>query len=270
MPAYNNFSQGTPFWVTLSSPNIAEAMAFYAHLLGWEYEEAPPDESGQSRMAWAQISSGYVAEISSPPGADDGRSSSTQWNVILIVEDMAEVLRRVPDFGGAVVSPVQDVGDVGRSAVVTDPIGCVLNLFEAHHSGSVIMHEHGAMQWFELMTPDTDVTGAFIRGVFGVKTEPSEMPDGSTNWIIWTGDGPVASIAPLSGLSEASARGETGPMWVTYFNVDDVDAAVARAVKPGAYLPDPPWDVPGIGRIAWIYDPQGARLGLIRLATDQS
>ena len=90
-----------------------------------------------------------------------------------------------------------------------------------------------------------------------------EMPDGSVNSIVSTTDGRVMGISALDGLSEELRARFDGPTWVVYFNVDDVDAAVERAVQKGAELPDPPWDVPGVGRIAWIFDPMGALLGLI-------
>ena len=113
------------------------------------------------------------------------------------------------------------------------------------------------------MSTDADATIGFFRGVLEVKTDPMEMPDGSTNAIIVTDDGPVMSVSALSGLSDELVERASGSMWVVYFNVDDVDAAVESAVSKGAELPDPPWDVPGVGRMAWIYDPQGTLTALI-------
>ena len=71
------------------------------------------------------------------------------------------------------------------------------------------------------------------------------------------------SISALGGLSDELIARAGGSMWVTYFNVNDVDATVEIAVQHGADLPDPPWDVQGVGRMAWIYDPQGALVVLI-------
>ena len=52
------------------------------------------------------------------------------------------------------------------------------------------------------------------------------------------------SISALGGLSDELVERLGGPMWVVYFNVDDVDAAADRAVRHGGELPDPPWDGP--------------------------
>ena len=43
--------------------------------------------------------------------------------------------------------------------------------------------------------------------------------------------------------------------------VDDVDARVAKAVKAGAKLMRPIFDVPNVGRIAILTEPGGAGIG---------
>ena len=155
------------------------------------------------------------------------------------------------------------VGEYGISAEIADPTGGKVNIWQAFQSGPTIKHEHGSMQWCELMTPDPEAVAAFYRNSLQVSTDPMEMPDGSINSIVSTKDGPVMGVSALSGLSDELIARLGGPTWIVYFNVDDVDAAVERAEQHGAELPDPPWDVPGVGRMAWIYDPQGALLGLI-------
>ena len=52
------------------------------------------------------------------------------------------------------------------------------------------------------------------------------------------------------------------PHWSIYFHVDDVDAAVARATARGAQMPMAALDIPTVGRVAFIIDPQGAGVGL--------
>ena len=52
------------------------------------------------------------------------------------------------------------------------------------------------------------------------------------------------------------------PHWDVYFNVEDCDATVARAVELGAGELVAPYDVPGVGRTAMVRDPQGALVGV--------
>ncbi len=54
------------------------------------------------------------------------------------------------------------------------------------------------------------------------------------------------------------------PHWNVYFNVDDVDATVAKAEELGAQELAPAFDVEGIGRMAVLADPQGAAFNLMQ------
>ena len=53
------------------------------------------------------------------------------------------------------------------------------------------------------------------------------------------------------------------PHWNVYFNVDDVDASVRQAEELGAKTLAPAMDVPGVGRMAMMADPQGAAFGIL-------
>jgi predicted enzyme related to lactoylglutathione lyase len=50
---------------------------------------------------------------------------------------------------------------------------------------------------------------------------------------------------------------------MSYIAVDDVDARVAKAVKAGAQVMKPAFDIPGVGRIAILTEPGGAGVGWI-------
>jgi predicted enzyme related to lactoylglutathione lyase len=55
---------------------------------------------------------------------------------------------------------------------------------------------------------------------------------------------------------------EMPTQWIPYVVVDDVDAALAKAVKLGAKTLTPVMSIGEVGRIAVIHDPQGATIGL--------
>ena len=48
------------------------------------------------------------------------------------------------------------------------------------------------------------------------------------------------------------------PIWIGYIHVADVDAAVEAIEADGGEVLMPPWDQPGVGRLAMVADPQGA------------
>ncbi len=268
MPQYTNLSHGSPFWVDLNSPDFASSVSFYSNLFSWDYEEAPPEDVGGRRYAWAKNSSGFTAGIAEYNEEEIESGAKPRWSVQLLVDDMDDVTNRAADYGGSVIESPAAVGEYGIGAEVADPTGGRVNVWQAFQSGPTIKHEHGSMQWCELMTPDPDTAATFFRRVFHLQTDVMEMPDGSSNYIVHTQDGPVMSINALGGLSDELIKRLSSPTWVVYFNVDDVDAAAQRALNQGGELPDPPWDVPNIGRMAWTFDPQGALVALMTPAND--
>ncbi len=52
--------------------------------------------------------------------------------------------------------------------------------------------------------------------------------------------------------------------WQIYFQVEDVDATFANAMRLGATAMVPPQDFPG-GRFAILMDPQGANFALLKV-----
>ena len=76
-----------------------------------------------------------------------------------------------------------------------------------------------------------------------------ELPDGSVYTMFKLGDRPVAGccVAPE----------EAPEMWLSYVNVADVDASVAKAKEFGAVICKERIDLP-IGSFAVVTDPQGA------------
>jgi predicted enzyme related to lactoylglutathione lyase len=57
--------------------------------------------------------------------------------------------------------------------------------------------------------------------------------------------------------------GAMPPAWGGYVTVDDVDAVLARCTALGGRTVVPPMDVPGVGRMAVLQDPQGAVLSVM-------
>ena len=69
-----------------------------------------------------------------------------------------------------------------------------------------------------------------------------------------------SGIAGLMVLPDTSIP----PHWQPYVAVDDVDATAAKAAELGGAGLMEPMDVPEVGRIAVLRDPQGATFGIIK------
>jgi predicted enzyme related to lactoylglutathione lyase len=118
---------------------------------------------------------------------------------------------------------------------------------------------HGQFHWNELRTRDAERAKRFYANTIGWSFQASATPDGETYWVAMSGGAPVAGLFPL-----ASPRFDGVPeSWMSFLAVDDVDARVAKAVKAGAELVMPIFDVPDVGRIAMLREPGGAGIGWI-------
>jgi hypothetical protein len=59
------------------------------------------------------------------------------------------------------------------------------------------------------------------------------------------------------------------PHWLPYFQVDDTDIIVARAKELGGNVVVPAMDIPNVGRMATLADPQGAAFAVVQLTGAQ-
>jgi hypothetical protein len=118
---------------------------------------------------------------------------------------------------------------------------------------------HGAFSWSELMTSDPEAALAFYTALFGWTTQTMDMPGGAYH-VVKAGDTSVGGVMAIP--AEAKAAGMR-PNWGCYVTVSDVDACAGRAAELGGKVVHGPQDIPGVGRMAMIVDPQGAMLSLI-------
>jgi predicted enzyme related to lactoylglutathione lyase len=116
---------------------------------------------------------------------------------------------------------------------------------------------HGTFCWNELMTRDVERAKKFYGETIGWTFSPMPMADGGTYWCAMVADKPIAGIFPID-KPEFDGVPES---WMSYLAVDDVDKRVAKAVKAGAKLMKPIFDIPGVGRIAILKEPGGAGVG---------
>ena len=118
---------------------------------------------------------------------------------------------------------------------------------------------HGAFHWNELRTRDAERAKRFYETTIGWTFEAMSTPDGHTYWVAMSGGKPVGGLFPLT----SPQFDDVPESWMSFLAVDDVDMRVAKAIKGGAKLVMPIFDVPGVGRIAMLREPGGAGIGWI-------
>ncbi|PRC94265.1 VOC family protein [Solimicrobium silvestre] len=108
--------------------------------------------------------------------------------------------------------------------------------------------------WYELLTTDIDAAAKFYSHVVGWKVVDSGQSE--MDYRIW-----MAKEDGIGGLMSIPAEAASSGMkscWFGYINVPDTDKAVAEIIAAGGQVQWPATDIPNVGRIARMSDPQGA------------
>ena len=94
------------------------------------------------------------------------------WNCYVTVESAEATAARAAELGATVAAEAFDVMEVGRMAVIVDPVGAALCLWEPKsHIGASLVNAPGAMTWNDLITPDPAHSARFYGDLFGWTTE---------------------------------------------------------------------------------------------------
>jgi predicted enzyme related to lactoylglutathione lyase len=112
----------------------------------------------------------------------------------------------------------------------------------------------GDFIWYELMTPDPEGSKAFYDAVVGWNISEGAAEYGGYR-MIGTEGGSAGGVLPLTQeMQQHGAR----PIWLGYINVDDVDRSVSSIEQAGGKSLMPATDIPNVGRVSMVADPQGA------------
>jgi uncharacterized protein len=115
-------------------------------------------------------------------------------------------------------------------------------------------YDDGIPSWVDLGSPDLAKSRAFYSGLLGWETPEGPAEAGGYTVCLLRGK-TVAGLGP-------KMNADMPTVWLTYVNVDDADATVAKVSANGGTVFMPPMDVMDVGRMAIFADPVGAVIGL--------
>jgi predicted enzyme related to lactoylglutathione lyase len=118
----------------------------------------------------------------------------------------------------------------------------------------------GRLVWTELMTTDMKAAEAFYDKVIGWASEP--FADSAMPYTAFNRSGPI----PVAGLMERPAGMNMPPFWSMYIAVPRFEDALAQIKKLGGHELSEVIDIPDIGRMQMVKDPQGAAFYIIQPA----
>ncbi|MEY2513036.1 MAG: uncharacterized protein QOJ89_394 [bacterium] len=268
----DSYPPGVPCWVDTFQPDAGAAADFYGALLGWEFEARAPD--GEVEYLVARLAGSAVAAVAPQPL--DAPPQAT-WNTYVAVASADDAAERVIAAGGSVLAGPFDVRDAGRMAVIADPGGAVLSLWQAGaRKGAQLVNAPGSWNWSNLECSDAAGVQDFYWEVFGWEADAMAFGDADSAMLRLPGYGDFlaardpevrrrhAQAGVPSGFSDAigwivpPAADGAPPRWSVTFAVENPDAIAAHAAQLGGSVVVEPYDVAPV-RIAVLRDPQGAR-----------
>ena len=238
-------------WTDLAVPDPEAGKAFYSRLFGWEHDDKPAGE-GMSYTIFTREGKDVAGLFAQPPEMS-AQGAPPAWTSYVLVDDVDAVTSRATELGGNVVMPPADVMEAGRMAVIQDPTGAVVSLWQAGvFTGASAFNKPVSMTWNELYTRSAPEARDFYTALLGWTIEDQDVGGPQPYAVISVGDRPNGGVMPIT-----PEMGDVPPHWMVYFAVDDVDRVASRVTELGGSVAVPPTDI-GVGRFAVACDDQGA------------
>jgi len=254
MPTRDRAPLGSPCWTDLWTSDVEGSRRFYGELFGWEAQDPSPEFGGYFMFTRDGVpTAGAMGSMGDMP-ADD------TWKIYLASDDIDRTIKAAEAEGAEIVSPAMAVADLGSQAVLIDPMGAPLGIWQpGTFPGFTVLNEHGAPSWFELHTRDHAAAVAFYRSVFGWDITTV----GDTDEFRYVTMRDPGGEGDLAGIMDAAAflPAAESASWSTYWEVDDAAASVAKVKALGGSVITEVEDTPH-GRLASVADPAGARFKL--------
>ena len=251
---------GTFCWFECGTTDAAAAKKFYTELFGWNAMDVPMPGDGGGLYTLFKIGEDDIAGMY-PLTGPQFEGVPSHWATYVAVDDTDASNTRALSLGAKTVLPPMDVPGVGRIAMVTDPTGANIAMFQAGEHCGAPQHgpKPGTFGWSELATRDTKAAAAFYTELFNWRARTNENPHMAYTEFL-------AGDTPIGGMMEMTDQhGDAPPNWLPYVMVDDTDFIVGKAGELGGKVIIPGTDIPDVGRFAVFAEPSGAVLAVIKL-----
>ncbi|NYE95418.1 hypothetical protein FHU41_001668 [Psychromicrobium silvestre] len=246
---------GAPCWVDLMTSDPEKSKNFYATLFGWTYETGDEEKYGGYVVAFKDGKS-VAGLMANEPGS----GYPDVWSTYLRTDDIDKTIELTTGNGGQVYLPPMEVPEQGKMAMIGDPAGASVGVWEfGGHTGFELQAAAGAPAWFEVHSKNYSEALKFYQNVFGWQTATLSDTDEFRYSTLGEGDNAKAGI-----MDSASFLPEGVPSnWQIYFEVENADETIAKALELGAQVINEAEDTP-FGRIAGLTDPTGAQFKLVQ------
>ncbi len=109
-------------WETLSTTDLARAEAFYGKVFGWKTIKG--GDGGIPVFSVDETPRGMVADL------QKAQNFPPNWMTYVVVDKIEPATERASKLGGKVLVPLIEIPQVGRIALIADPTGAPLGLYQ--------------------------------------------------------------------------------------------------------------------------------------------
>ncbi len=249
---------GAFVWYELMTTDTKAAEAFYDDVVGWTSVDSGMPDANYTLFKTNDL---RVAGLMTMPESALTMNIPPAWLGYVGVDEVDAAAKKLAKLGGTVHRQPEDIPGVGRFAVVADPHGAVFALFKGDgEMPDIKQMDPGSIGWHELMAGDLATDLPFYQEMFGwKKDEGIDMGDMGTYQLF------AHNGAQIGGMMTKPATVPAPPYWGFYFNVDALDAAIARSTAKGGKVVNGPMEVPGGAWVVNCVDPQGAHFNLVAM-----
>ncbi|MEO0647636.1 MAG: VOC family protein [Cyanobacteria bacterium J06650_10] len=242
---------GSFCWWSLMTKDVHQATSFYQKLFDWSLSdmEMPGEEDA---TIYAADNGGFA----NPVPLENDFPGPSHWIPYIVVKNVDETCQQIEKMGGKVCTSAFDIPTVGRTAVITDPVGAAFHIFTPENKEenlNMISNGIGEVCWMELMVDDPEPLLPFYAELFGWQfSEPMPMNGGEYTSFEINGAG-VGGF-----LKRPPNAPAMPPVWMNYFAVNSVDQWSEKAATLGGKVVMPKTEIPETGFFSLIEDPTGA------------
>ncbi len=110
-------------WNELMTTDVTSAKAFYHALFGWDMHDEPIPKGTYTLLIAGEHKLGGIMAIPA-----DAAGVPPSWGAYVTVDDVDQQTTRASSLGGRIIRPPEDIPNVGRFAVISDPQGAMLSI----------------------------------------------------------------------------------------------------------------------------------------------
>lgn len=236
-------------WHDLMTTDPDAAMKFYDEIAGWG--TMPFEGSSRPYTMWTNngVPLGGVTQLT-----DEMKGVPPSWMASVGVDNVDDSVAKANELGGRTVMPAADIPGAGRYAVISDPQGVPIAIFQpsGEMTGPGGQPGNGEFSWHELSTSDSKAAFDFYSKLFGWEST-GDFDMGEMGLYQMYGQGGV----PYGGMMTRTAE-MPPPAWLCYIHVPDAKESAKKIESAGGKVMMGPMEVPGGDWVAIGTDPQGA------------